>query len=172
MRESDRSGAVAGFRAAASGVGIGLCLLLLGWGFTALRGDGHFPFSATAVVAVPVSNTMGRLWQRWPENRRPATVVAMATFLLVAFLSAGIGDSLGMDPGPEQDAGPDGMTLGFIPGALLAGTLFGALAGDPAPRATYSWVRFAGRSRRFHRVVYGGLAVLFAATVTVGVMVG
>ncbi|MFD7642615.1 hypothetical protein ACFV4P_18365 [Kitasatospora sp. NPDC059795] len=170
MRESDRAGAAAGFRAAAFGLAVGLCMFLVGCGVMALRGEGRLPSSALIVAVVPVSGSLGPLWRRWPQNRRPALVVAMLLFLLVVLLSAGIAEGLGADPEPED--GLDWTMLGYLPGALLAGTVFGALAGEPGTRTNDSWLRFAGRGRRLHRAVYGGLGALLVLTVAVTVLVG
>lgn len=168
--QDDRSRAVAGLRAAALGSGLGLAVLLLGWGVMALIGDNAFPSGLLGVAIVPVGTTLSALWGRRSVNRRPALLVALLLFLLLLVLAAALRDGFAADP--DVAAGPGWLLLGYFPGALLAGAAFGALIGEPVGEPGRHWLRFAGRSRRFHLAVYGGLAALLALTAAVAVAGG
>ncbi|MFJ8438417.1 hypothetical protein [Kitasatospora griseola] len=168
MEETDRSRALAGFTAAAVGTGIGLALILVFWAGSALFGVGGFPSSFVGLTILPVGAPMGSIWERRPVNRRPALLVALLLFLLLTVLLAVLGDTYVEDGEP----GLGRLVLGYFPGVLLAGTVFGALCGESADEPGRHWLWFTGRSRRLHLVVYGGLAVLFVLAVTAMVASG
>ncbi|KDN86134.1 hypothetical protein [Kitasatospora cheerisanensis] len=161
MERSDRSRAVAGLLGAALGAGLGLAVLLSAWGVLALAGDGAFPSGLVFLVLLPVGGTLRPLWDRRPVNRRPALLVALSLFLLLAADAL----VLGADSAGEQS--PAGLLLGVLLGVLLSGAVLGALAGEPAEEPGRHWLRFTGRGRCFHLAVHGALLALLAATAAV-----
>ncbi|KIQ61641.1 hypothetical protein TR51_20215 [Kitasatospora griseola] len=160
MQETDRSRAPAGFTAAAVGAGIGLVLILLLGAGSALFGDGALPSSIVGLAILPVGGPMSSIWERRPVKRRPALLVAL--LLLVAVVLAVLGDTCTEDDGP----GLGRPALGCLPGVLPAGAVFGTLCGEAADEPGRHRLRFTGRSRRLHAVVYGGPAVLSVLAVT------
>ncbi|MFD8480003.1 hypothetical protein [Kitasatospora sp. NPDC059673] len=162
MPETDRSRALGGLVAATVGTGLGLTLILLAWGGAALFGDGGFPSGLQALVLLPAGGQLRLLWDRRPVNRRPAALVALLLLLLIVVLATAVGDLWAEDADDGVDLAR--LLLGYVPGMLLTGAVFGALAGESVDEPGRHWLRFTGRGRRFHLAVYGGLFALLVLT--------
>jgi len=156
--ETDLAGARDGFRAGAAGAAIGAGIALAAWALSALIGDGAFPAYLIGPLLCPAMSFVVPLWRERRGNRRPATLVALAASAAVMVLATGTEDLLeeGPDNGPTAWAAPFYLVM-----LLVWSTLYGALAGPPGAEHGRSWLRFTGRGRRYHLVVYGGAALAF-----------
>lgn len=155
MDETDLAGARDGFRAAAGGAALGAGIALAAWAVSAVIGDGAFPAYLLGPLLMPATSFVAPLWRDRPGHRRPATLVALAVALLVMAAASVVGDRLEEGPDSEPTAWWGPLYLVML---LVSVTLFGALAGLPGAEPGRSWLRFTGRSRRYHLTVYGGLA--------------
>ncbi|MEV7213617.1 hypothetical protein AB0O31_11070 [Kitasatospora cineracea] len=168
MDGMDLAGARDGFRAAAGGAALGAGVALAAWAVSAVIGDGAFPAYLLGPLLMPATGFVAPLWRERPGHRRPATLVALAAALLVMAAAAAVGDRL--EEGPDNEPTVWWGPL-YLVALLVSGTLFGALAGPPGAEPGRSWLCFTGRGRRYHLVVYGGLAaasVLVAGLVVAG----
>ncbi|QKW19042.1 hypothetical protein HUT16_08150 [Kitasatospora sp. NA04385] len=168
MDETDLAGARDGFRAGAAGAAIGVGIALVAWGLSAVIGDGAFPAYLLGPLLMPAVSFVGPLWRERPGHRRPATLVALAACLPLMVVATLIEDGQeDPDGGPTVWWGPVYLAM-----LLLSATLYGALAGPPGAEPGRSWLRFTGRGRRYHLVVYGGLAAALALAVGIDAVAG
>ncbi|BAJ27753.1 MULTISPECIES: hypothetical protein [Kitasatospora] len=157
MDETDLAGARDGFRAGAAGAAIGTGIALAAWALSALFGDGAFPAYLLGPLLMPASSFIAPLWRERPGHRRPATLVSLTLCLLFVVAASTFGGLL--DEGPDHaQTGWSGVL--YLLTVLLAATAFGTLAGPPGAEPGRDWLRFAGRDRRYHLAVYGGLTAL------------
>ncbi|MFF4338824.1 hypothetical protein ACFY00_02660 [Kitasatospora sp. NPDC001540] len=158
MNETDLAGARDGFRAGAAGAAIGTGIALAAWALSALIGDGAFPAYLLGPLLMPASSFVAPLWRERRGHRRPATLVALAACLPVMTAAFAVGDLLGesLDREPTDWTG-----VLYLVMLLVSSTVFGALAGPLGAEPGRSWLRFTGRSRRYHLTVYGSLAAAF-----------
>ncbi|MFD7730433.1 hypothetical protein ACFV6F_08620 [Kitasatospora phosalacinea] len=166
MDETDLAGARDGFRAGAAGVAIGVGVALAAWALSALIGDGAFPAYLLGPLLMPAASFLGPLWRERPGHRRPATLVAMLVGLLVVVSATAVGDVL--EEGADHEATGWSGAL-YLVVVLVVATLYGTLAGPPGAEPGRSWLRFTGRTRRYHLAVYGGLAA--ASVLAAGLVV-
>ncbi|MEU5382247.1 hypothetical protein ACWEPB_03205 [Kitasatospora cineracea] len=169
MDETDLAGARDGFRAAALGAVLGSGIALAAWAVSAVIGDGAFPAYLIGPLLMPATSFVAPLWRERPGHRRPATLVALAAALLVMAAAAAVGDRLEEGPDNEPTAWWGPLYLVVL---LVSVTLFGALAGPPGAEPGRSWLRFTGRSRRYHLAVYGGLGAAFLLVAGLAAAVG